>query len=509
MRITVQSAPAPLTFTRVCEIAQGGMGRVDLVLRHEGSFGRLYAVKRLHPHYRADTSFRAMFLDEARIAGLIRHPNVVSVLDVGDDAEGPFLLMDYVEGLPASQLITSANDSGELLPVQLCLRIVRQAAEGLHAAHELRAHDGSLLNLVHRDVSPQNLLIGYDGIVRVTDFGIAKAFGRSAHTSTGVLKGKVGYMSPEQLQFEEPDRRSDVFSLGIILYELLSGQRLYPHGEGMESARRILREPPPDIGDVRDDVPPLLVELLFELLAKDRENRPPDARTLARRIDPMLTDLAVTEGQLDVVDYLESRPEIEEARAAQQRELTKALEEIKRRKGDKAPAVVINTLPRAATVANATNASTNVATPMSESFVAQARSMKPSRAPMLWMGLAAAVLLLAGGVAIAVVGAGHAPRSEPRVASAPESPSPRPEPPRPEPPPADVTREAPIAVSVAPPPAAAPAQGRRATKSRATARPRGSQRTSRVERPQAAQGVHLWIPAADQWGAPRGTKQRR
>src|SRR5688572_8903729 len=254
---------------RICELDKGGMGRVDLVLRRDGRFERLYAVKRMHAAYRDDPSVFEMFVDEARIAGLVRHPNVVSVLDVGEDDDGPFLVMDYIDGVPASKLISTMAAIEAELPVALCLEVAAQAAEGLHAAHELRGHEGAPLGLVHRDISPQNILVGFDGAVRVTDFGIARAYGRTIRTSTGILKGKMGYMSPEQLAYQHPDRRSDLFSLGIVLYEMLSGERLYRDDDPIETAQRILKDPPPDIGEVREDVPVEVVELLFELLAKE------------------------------------------------------------------------------------------------------------------------------------------------------------------------------------------------------------------------------------------------
>ena len=311
------------SYRRVCGLAAGGVGTVELALREEGRFRRLYAVKRLLDAYRDDADFRAMFLDEARIAGLIRHPNVVSVLDVGEDARGPFLVMDYIEGVSAAVLVTSAVESRVSLPLQVCLRIVMEAAEGLHAAHELRDARGRPLALVHRDVSPQNLLVGFDGITRVTDFGIAKAFGRATQTQTGVLKGKFGYMSPEQLRFEEPDRRSDIFSLGIVLFELAAGRRLYKNQEGMDGARRILTEAAPDLGDYRDDVPAELVQLLFSMLAKEVDHRPPDAKTVARTIEKILGALAEEEGRLDVAEFLQTAFAVE--REMQQQKVEMAL----------------------------------------------------------------------------------------------------------------------------------------------------------------------------------------
>ena len=292
------------TYTRVCELAKGGMGTVDLAVRSEGTFRRLYAIKRLRESYREDPEFRAMFLDEARIAGFIRHPHVVSVLDVGEDAQGPFLVLDYVDGISAADLVKRVAERGLVMPMSVALRIAIDAAEGLHAAHEL--HDPETrqpLNLVHRDVSPQNILLGFDGSARVTDFGVAKALGRVTRTSTGVLKGKMGYMAPEVLRFEEPDLRSDLFSLGVVLIELLIGRRLYRNTEGMDGARRVLNEPPPDLGELREDAPPELVELMFQMLAKSRDHRPQSARDVARRLESVLADVHA-EGAPELSDYI-------------------------------------------------------------------------------------------------------------------------------------------------------------------------------------------------------------
>lgn len=289
-------------YRKIGDLAAGGMGTVSLCVKQAGRFERLYAVKRLHPHLRRDDAMRRMFLDEARVAGLVRHANVVSVLDVGEDDEGPFLVMDYIEGTSLSRFITHHAAAGASIPVAVCAQIVAQAARGLHAAHELVDTDGHPLDLVHRDVSPANILLGCDGVVRVTDFGVAKALGRSTHTSTGLLKGKVGYMSPEHLRFETLDRRTDLWALGVVLAETLANRRLYSASDAAAAARRVLNDPPPDIGDERSDAPPALVELSYELLANNRDDRPATALEVADRLDEIVADL----GHADVAAYLEA-----------------------------------------------------------------------------------------------------------------------------------------------------------------------------------------------------------
>ncbi|MCA9607968.1 MAG: serine/threonine protein kinase, partial [Myxococcales bacterium] len=199
----MSSSASPTTRTssliHITRLARGGMGTVDLVMRRSGDFTRFYALKRPHPDLTDEPTLRAMFLEEARIAGLLRHPNVVPVLDVGEDEQGPFLLMDFVEGVALTEILRGHPGH---LPVEIVVEILRQVALGLEAAHELHGVDGEPLALVHRDVSPQNVLVGFDGVVRLTDFGIAKAVGTQSPATGQVLKGKIGYMSPEQLRFE-------------------------------------------------------------------------------------------------------------------------------------------------------------------------------------------------------------------------------------------------------------------------------------------------------------------
>jgi serine/threonine protein kinase len=282
------------------------MGTVELVLRRGPSFQRFDARKRLHPQFRDDPPFLTMFLEEARLAGLIRHPNVVSVLDVGEDAEGPFLVMEYVESKTLQHVVAHHATTGTMLPIQLCARLGAQIAAGLHAAHELRDASGRPLELVHRDVSPQNVLVGFDGLVRVTDFGIAKAIGRSTRTGTGMLKGKLSYMSPEQLRFQPADRRSDLFALGVVLYEMIVLGHPFPAEDPMARARRILEDAPSDPAEARPDTPAAIVELLFELLADDPELRPKTAGEVQRRLEQIIDERVLEEGPMEIASYMDS-----------------------------------------------------------------------------------------------------------------------------------------------------------------------------------------------------------
>lgn len=324
-RSLVMESSSIRSYTRIFQLAKGGMGTVDLVVLQGHGFQRLFVAKRLHDSMRDDETFRAMFLDEARVAGLIRHANVVSVLDAGEDDDGPYLFMDYVEGVTLGMFIQRHIETNEPIPLQLCVEICSQIAEGLHAAHELVGPDGERLELVHRDVSPQNVLVGYDGVCRVTDFGIAKALGQSQKTATGVFKGKLGYMSPEQLRFEKIDRRSDLFALGVLLYELVTQRRLYRNRDDDDGPFRILNEPPPDLGVEREGVPPALTELGFELLAKRRDARPATAREVAKRLDEIRAELVAIEGPSELRDSLERH--FSEQRSAEQTRIRNAIHE--------------------------------------------------------------------------------------------------------------------------------------------------------------------------------------
>src|SRR3954467_5396427 len=206
------------------EIASGGMARVHLGrLVGPGGFGRTVAIKRLHPHLAKEPEFVDMLTDEARVAGRLGHPNLVPTLDIVA-AEGElFLVMEYVPGLTLSVIAKRIGAQNERVPLPIALSIMTGVLHGLHAVHEAKDERGLPLEVVHRDVSPQNILVGSDGVARVLDFGVAKAAGRAHGTQDGRIKGKFGYMPPEQLHGEVLDRRADVYAAGVVLWEALVG----------------------------------------------------------------------------------------------------------------------------------------------------------------------------------------------------------------------------------------------------------------------------------------------
>ncbi len=260
----------------VAEIASGGMATVYLArLVGMGGFRRLLALKRLHPHLARDAEFVQMFLDEARLAALIHHPNVVSIQEVGESEGAYFLVMEYVEGDTLAQLLSQANADGANIPAGVAVRVMLDVLSGLHAAHELRDEQGHLTGLVHRDVSPQNILVGVDGISRITDFGVARAQSRLASsTRVGQLKGKIAYMAPEQASGEEGiDRRADVFAAGIVLWEVLTGRRLFKAENEAATLWRVVSEPIAPPSRYLFDLDPRLSAVCMKALERDPARR--------------------------------------------------------------------------------------------------------------------------------------------------------------------------------------------------------------------------------------------
>jgi serine/threonine-protein kinase len=190
-------------------------------------FARTVAIKRLHPQYAGDPDFVSMFVDEARLAARVRSPHVVPTVDVISTAGELFLVMDYVAGESLARLVRSVSEGGARVPVPVAVAVMSGVLHGLHAAHEARSERGEPLGIVHRDVSPQNILVGTDGLARVLDFGVAKAAGRLQTTRDGQLKGKLSYMAPEQLRNEPITRKADVYASSVVLWEVLTGERLF------------------------------------------------------------------------------------------------------------------------------------------------------------------------------------------------------------------------------------------------------------------------------------------
>ncbi|MBK6692188.1 MAG: protein kinase [Myxococcales bacterium] len=250
---------------------RGGMASVHLGrLEGEAGFARVVAVKRLHAHLLEDPEFAASFIDEARLCSRIRHPNVVPTLDVIRSGNELCLVMEYVEGLSLAYLVRA---SSEPLSVAVAVAIAMGVLRGLHAAHEACSDHGVPLGIVHRDMSPHNVLVGIDGVARVIDFGVAKAVGYGATTETGHVKGKLPYMSPEQVSGEPIDRRTDVFAAGAVLWEALTRKRLFAGDSPADIVRQVMERTVPPPSDLAPAVSPALDAVVLKALARDPAQR--------------------------------------------------------------------------------------------------------------------------------------------------------------------------------------------------------------------------------------------
>ncbi|XXX78392.1 serine/threonine-protein kinase [Sorangium sp. So ce134] len=271
-------------------IAAGGMAMVWAArLKGTRGFQKIVAVKTMLPKLSEDDQFERMFLLEASLASQIRHPHAVEILDLGEQDGVLFLAMEWIDGVPLSQVMKTAKRRTGV-PIPIALRIVMQACAGLHAAHELKDHSGTLVGLVHRDISPQNILVTYDGMTKVVDFGVAKATAfNDSTTKAGQLKGKVSYTAPEQVRGDPIDRRVDVFAMGIVLYVLTTGK--HPFRRESEGATLFaISSPDPVVAPhtFQPDYPPLLEAVLLRALEKERDQRYATANELMRALDKAL-----------------------------------------------------------------------------------------------------------------------------------------------------------------------------------------------------------------------------
>lgn len=268
-------------------LARGGMGAVYLARSAgAGGFSRLFAVKVMHAHLADEAEFVNMLVDEARVASRIHHPNAVAILDLAESPQGYYLVMDYVEGATLTQVRTSKLLTDEL-KTRIGLRMLLDALSGLHAAHELCDDDGVSLRIVHRDVSPHNILVGSDGVGRITDFGIALATARIASSRPGMIKGKPQYMAPEQVLATAVDRRADVFCAGIILWEFLSRGRLF-RGDTEAATMMMVCNAPIVAPSTVLPLPKGFDEVCLRALERDPEKRYPTARAFAEALEAVV-----------------------------------------------------------------------------------------------------------------------------------------------------------------------------------------------------------------------------
>jgi serine/threonine-protein kinase len=291
-------------------------------LQGDLGFRQIVAIKRPHPHLIDDRGFRDAWLREARLASGIHHANVVDVRDVEVVGDAIQLVMDYIEGASLGELVAARAREGARLPAGVAVRVVLDACAGLHAAHEACDDDGISLELVHRDVSPQNILVGVDGVARVTDFGIAKCAGSAEQaTSQGMLKGKAGYMAPEYVRGDVIDRRADVFALGVVLWEALAGKRLFRGDNDSDTLARVLLAQAPPVSEADPALAPLDAPLA-RALAADRASRFATAEDLARAIEQAASPAGMIATHVDVGRFV--REQVGERLAERRRALRDA-----------------------------------------------------------------------------------------------------------------------------------------------------------------------------------------
>ena len=303
--------PAPVRGTRfgkymlINRIAVGGMAEIFLA-RQEGveGFEKTICIKRIRPHLSSQVSFVRMFLNEAKLAAQLNHPNIVQIYDLGRIGESYFIAMEYISGRDMSRVIPKADKLGIPFPLVYALRIISSLCEGLYFAHNRTDAYGKALNIVHRDITPENVMVSFNGTVKILDFGIAKATSQIEQTRAGEIKGKLSYMSPEQCMGKPLDHRSDIFSLGVVAYEWITGYKLFTGENEMAILKAIIdgKIYPPSY--FKEDVPEPVERILMKALEKDREKRYQSAWDLQYDVDQFLAGQEFTPSNIHLSNFM-------------------------------------------------------------------------------------------------------------------------------------------------------------------------------------------------------------
>ncbi len=285
------------------KLAEGGMAEIYLARQIGiGGFQKELVIKRIHQKLADNQQYVTLLLDEARIAANLNHPNIVHIYDIGRAYTTYYIAMEYIHGPDLADIARREIRRGTLVPPQIAAEIVCQVAEGLHFAHTFRDKDGLPMRIIHRDISPSNILVTYGGICKLVDFGIAKAQ-TQLHDDTGVLMGKLGYMAPELIEGCPPDPRSDLFSLGVCLHEITVGKRLFV-GDDRTVARKILSQPVPPPSLFVEDYPFELEVVVMRLLERRPENRYEDAQELLEDLRDLMGELGWSTGPAPLGHYM-------------------------------------------------------------------------------------------------------------------------------------------------------------------------------------------------------------
>ena len=274
--------------------------------RNTRDANRIVAIKRILPHLCGDEHYRAMFMDESRLLTQLNHPSIVRALEVGEIDGTPYIALEYVQGQDAREVFSACERAGQPLPLGIACYVMARVCEGLQFVHDRNDEQGRPLGIVHRDVSLQNLLLGYDGEVKLTDFGIAVSEVNEVRTEAGIVKGKFGYMSPEQIRGSKLDRRTDVFSTGICLYELLTGERLFSGENDYKAIERVRQADVPRPSSRNRQIPSSLENIVRKALAKNPKDRYPSANELRRALQGFLSESNLFIERTDLGKYLQA-----------------------------------------------------------------------------------------------------------------------------------------------------------------------------------------------------------
>jgi eukaryotic-like serine/threonine-protein kinase len=328
---SVEASPSIGKYRRIAELGRGGMATVYLcVTQGPAGFNKLHVIKCLRADLAADGDAQKMFLEEARISARLGHPNIVQTYEVGHDGQFPFITMEYVEGQTLEKLVRRARkQAGELIPLPIHLEILVQVLAGLHFAHELADFDGAPLRLVHRDVSPQNVMVTYEGHVKVLDFGIAKVADSSEETKAGIMKGKLSYMAPEQCVGAPADRRADIYAVGVMLWQAITGHRMWQGVTGTQVLAKVLAGEIPRPQDVEPNVDPALAAVCMKALAVEPSDRYSSAAELQSVLEDYLGRNSNRPGSRELGQYVRNLGQDSRARirAAIEHELKKSTPE--------------------------------------------------------------------------------------------------------------------------------------------------------------------------------------
>ncbi|MCB9618917.1 MAG: serine/threonine protein kinase [Sandaracinus sp.] len=395
-RTMVRNLPAICAFGRyelLGRLAVGGMAEIYLARETsavQGAGSRHLVIKRVLAHVADDETFQTMFFDEARLAMRLNHPGIVHLYEFGEEQGSWFLAMEWIDGIALGKLIRKAREAGGV-PAPIAVKICAQVADALHYAHNLKDEVGDPLGIIHRDVSPQNVMVSFEGSVKLLDFGIAKASFQHTKTQDGQVKGKFAYMSPQQCLGEPMDGRADVFALGVVLYESLTGRPLYHRKTQYETMRAVIEEPVPSIRKYRPDLPESLDAIVQKALQKKQEDRQESAGALQFELEHWLATQREVVQAPRIAEYLQGifGEEIQRGPAVDSTPFGQSFQLLDRPSGVSIAPPAPESIPAGIEAPQLAEVG---------ALSLEAEAAKPSKKG-LWIGLAAALLLLlvAGG----------------------------------------------------------------------------------------------------------------